>query len=194
MGTHRIGDAAPERGVRFQPDPPSPSGAEQAATPVSPAKDRIPCRTAHRHPLKRRQPVAHGASRMGVNLRQNGDLPVAAWCAASPRADSPATECGKATTSAFPGSNRAGISGERGIRYLDALVESVTHRFHVAPPAIFANRPVDHSTLLHAGSACTNLCTLIKLPFTNIVWDAKFGSVNATRYRKRMSSGQVVRC
>src|ERR1035441_3721322 len=44
---------------------------------------------------------------------------------------------------------------ERGIRYLDVLLESASYRFYVAPPAIFANRPADHCTLLHAGTADT---------------------------------------
>lgn len=42
--------------------------------------------------------------------------------------------------------------GERGIRYLDALLESVRYRFYVAPPAIFAICPVAPCTLLHAGA------------------------------------------
>ena len=40
--------------------------------------------------------------------------------------------------------------GERGIRYLEALLESATYRFYVAPRAIRAIRADDHCTLLHA--------------------------------------------
>jgi hypothetical protein len=46
---------------------------------------------------------------------------------------------------------RWGDGGESGIRYLNALLESVSYRFQVAARPIFAIRSTDHCTLLHAG-------------------------------------------
>jgi hypothetical protein len=61
--------------------------------------------------------------------------------------------CGRISTRRQPSlvNNRLYIGGETGIRNLYPLLESASCRFFVAPPAIFAIRPADHCTLLHAG-------------------------------------------